>query len=139
MSRRIKKISLIIISLSLLAGLTFVIIPLIMGFNNGYDGALIEGEIKDNCNCKNVAICKMRSKSHNITDYFTGEVIGEFNIQLSDCKYETHDKLLQDILAAVKKEDLCLNKDIEFTVTNLANERMFIITNCSLKIESGKH
>lgn len=110
-----------------------------MGFSNGYDGALIEGEIKDNCNCETVAIDKMHSKPANITDYFSGEVVGEFYIQLRDCTYETHDKLVQDILTTVKKEDLCLNKDIEFTVTNSENERMFIITNCTLKLKSGKY
>jgi len=139
MSKRIKKISLIIISLSLLAGLTAILIPLIMGFSNGYDGALIEGEIKDNCNCETVTIDKMHSNSDNITDYFSGEVIGEFYIQLRDCTYETHDKLIQDILSTVKKDELCLKKDIEFTVTNYGNERIFLITNCSLKINSGKH
>jgi len=133
MSKKIKKIGLIIIAISFLAGLTFLIIPLVMGFSNGYDGALIEGEIKDNCNCKSVAIDEMHSKPEDITDYFSGELVGEFDIQLRDCEYKTHEDLSQDILTILKKEDLCSNRDIEFTVTNSGKERTFLITNCFIK------
>ncbi|MGO3183907.1 MAG: hypothetical protein ACTIJ9_13860 [Aequorivita sp.] len=133
MSKRLKKIGLIIIALLFLASVITVLIPLIMGISHGFDGGEIEIKIRDNCNCKTVSFDDGSSIPESTTDYYTGKITKKFNIKLMDCEYESFESLSQDILTIVKKDDLCSGKNIEISVNNSGKERTFVIADCSIK------
>ena len=134
MSKPIKRIGIIIIVLLFLAGATMVLIPAVMGMNHGYDAALIENKIKDNCKCKSVMLDESNSDSENFTEnVLSGKPVTKITLILMDCDYGSFADLSQDILAIVKQDDLCSNKNIALKVNYKEKEIIFLIEDCTIK------
>lgn len=134
MSKKIKKIALILTGLVFLAGAAVILFPFVVGMNYGYGATLTEHKIKAHCNCKTVVLDKSYETSESLTENITsGKPFKKFKFVLKDCDYASFTELSQDILAIVKKENLCSNKDIELTVNHSGEERIILIEDCSIK------
>lgn len=134
MSKKAKKIGLIIIVLLTLVGVGFMIFPFVVGMNYGYDAALIENSIKDNCNCKIVEIDRYHSTSEKFNkNVSTSKFEKHYKLILKDCDYNSLEKLEQDVLKSLNEKGLCSEKTIELTVDYSDEKRAVVISDCIIK------
>ena len=134
MAKPIKRIGIIIIVLLFLAGAIIMIISAVIGMSHGYDTALIENKIKDNCKCKSVALDKTYTVSESFTQNMSsGKAVHKIKLIVKDCDYGSFTDLSQDILAIVKQGNLCSNKSIALKVNYSGKDSIFLIEDCAIK------
>lgn len=134
MSKKVKQIVLIAIALLILVGVGFMSLPFVVGMSYGYDSAMIENKIKDNCNCKTVELDKEHATSEKIKEKSSsGRIVKTFKLNMKDCDYSSFEDLKKDVLASVENEELCSEKIIELTVDYSDETRTIEISNCIIQ------
>ena len=138
MAIKIKKIGLIIIGLLIFITVVILLIPMIVGMNQGYDSAMIEGALKRDCNCEIVASIKIEPNSETLVDDISsGKFSKQFSMELSGCNYANFEALVNDVQFTLNEKELCAEKNILLKVNNFKGEsKEFSITNCQLNQEN---
>ncbi|WP_289045191.1 hypothetical protein [uncultured Olleya sp.] len=130
---KIKKTILIIIALAIFVSCLVALIPFLLGVQHGYDAAIIENVVKNNCDCQVLVLKENVSNTKLIKDLKSKKKSKTFVLQLSNCKAQSLTHLKQEILSALKQENLCLDSSIKFEVLYPnGSQEGFDINNCNL-------
>ena len=133
MGFKIKKAIMILVVLSIFISGIIALIPFLLGMHHGYDAAVLKTVVENNCDCQVSALKENISNTDLIKDLKSKKRAKTFSLQLANCKYQSLDHLKQDILNALKKQNLCLDLTISFKVLMLdSNAQIFNINNCNL-------
>ena len=128
-----KKIILITIALGLFMVLVVGLVIFSIGMHHGYNSAIIGNKIERDCNCSAQVIQLVPNPESFIDDLKSSELVKNFTMQLTDCKYDTLDKLKQDIVTITNEKNLCQDKSIEFVVLGFKGKKeIFTVKNCNL-------
>ncbi|MEO8773189.1 MAG: hypothetical protein ABI263_03405, partial [Gelidibacter sp.] len=99
MSKKFKKIGLIVTGLVFLSAAAIFLFPFVIGMNYGYGASVTKHKIEEHCHCKTVALDKSYATSESLTKKITsGKPIKKFKYILKDCDYASFTELSQDIL-----------------------------------------